>query len=101
MDAKEVLAARFPQPDFRGVCWWERDISTGMGWVAWARFPSAVLGPVSEWATTRSRTIPVPDWVHGLLNEWTEAAGVDAGKLFRRVSSAGRAWGDAVTEKLV
>jgi site-specific recombinase XerD len=47
------------------------------------------------------RTIPVPDWVHGLLNEWTQAAGIDAGKLFRRVSSAGRAWGKAVTEKLV
>ena len=47
------------------------------------------------------RTIPVPDWVHGLLNEWTQAAGIDAGKLFRRVNSAGRAWGEAVTEKLV
>jgi site-specific recombinase XerD len=34
------------------------------------------------------RTIPVPDWVHGLLNEWTQAAGIDAGKLFRRVSIA-------------
>jgi site-specific recombinase XerD len=47
------------------------------------------------------RTIPVPDWVHCLVDEWTKAAGIDAGKLFRRVSSAGRAWGDAVTEKLV
>src|ERR1022692_2391308 len=47
------------------------------------------------------RTIPVPDWVHGLLDDWTKAAGIDAGKLFRRVSSAGRAWGEAVTEKLV
>jgi site-specific recombinase XerD len=47
------------------------------------------------------RTIPVPDWVHGLLNEWTQAAGIDGSKLFRRVSSAGRAWGKAVTEKLV
>ena len=47
------------------------------------------------------RTIPVPDWVHGLLNEWTQAAGIDAGRLFRHVSSAGRAWGEAVTEKLV
>ncbi len=47
------------------------------------------------------RTIPVPDWVHGLLNEWTQAAGIEAGKLFRHVSSAGRAWGEAVTEKLV
>ena len=47
------------------------------------------------------RTIPVPDWVHALLNEWTKAAGIEAGKFFRHVSSAGRAWGEAVTEKLV
>ena len=47
------------------------------------------------------RTIPVPDWVHGLLDDWTKTAGIDAGKLFRRVSSAGRAWGVAVTEKVV
>src|SRR6202795_1745421 len=47
------------------------------------------------------RTIPVPDWVHRLLKEWTRAAGIESGKLFRRVSSAGRAWGEAVTEKLV
>ena len=47
------------------------------------------------------RTIPVPDWVHGLLADWTRAAGISAGSLFRRVSSAGRVWGEAVTEKLV
>jgi site-specific recombinase XerD len=47
------------------------------------------------------RTIPVPDWVRRELDSWSNAAGVDAGKLFRRVSSAGRAWGDGVTEKLV
>jgi integrase len=47
------------------------------------------------------RTIPVPDWVHDLLREWTKAAGIESGKLFRRVSSAGRAWGETVTEKLV
>ena len=47
------------------------------------------------------RTIPVPDRVHCLLNEWTQAAGIESGKLFRQVSSARRAWGEAVTEKLV
>jgi site-specific recombinase XerD len=47
------------------------------------------------------RTIPVPYWVHGLLDDWTRAAGISAGSLFRRVSSAGRVWGEAVTEKLV
>jgi integrase len=39
------------------------------------------------------RTIPVPDWVYSQLSEWTKAAGIETGHLFRRVSSAGRAWG--------
>ena len=47
------------------------------------------------------RTVPVPEWVRGLLNEWTNAAGIRSGRLFRRVSSAGRVWGEKVTEKLV
>jgi integrase len=46
------------------------------------------------------RTIPVPDWVYALLDDWTRAARINAGSLFRRVSSAGRVWGDVVTEKL-
>jgi site-specific recombinase XerD len=47
------------------------------------------------------RTVPVPDWVHGQLIEWTKAAGIETGKVFRRVSSAGRPWGEEVSEKLV
>ncbi|MBV9398861.1 MAG: site-specific integrase [Bryobacterales bacterium] len=47
------------------------------------------------------RTIPVPDWVHGLLDDWMKAAGVTSGSLFRRVSSVGKVWGESVTEKLV
>jgi hypothetical protein len=47
------------------------------------------------------RTVPVPDWVHGLLVDWTTAADIKIGSLFRRVSSAGKVWGEAVTEKLV
>jgi len=47
------------------------------------------------------RTIPLPDWVYRLLNDWLLAAGIQAGRLFRRVSSAGKPWGDGVTEKLV
>src|SRR5450432_2589181 len=47
------------------------------------------------------RTIPVPDWVHCLLDDWTTAAGISTGSLFRRVSSAGKVWGEAVSEKLV
>jgi site-specific recombinase XerD len=47
------------------------------------------------------RTVPVPDWLHGQLNEWIKGAGIEAGRLFRRVSSAGKPWGERVTEKLV
>jgi len=39
--------------------------------------------------------------VQALLDEWTKAAGIATGSLFRRVSSAGRVWGEGVTEKLV
>lgn len=47
------------------------------------------------------RTVPVPDWVHSQLRAWIMAAGIETGKVFRRVSSAGRPWGEGVTEKLV
>ncbi|MGA2882240.1 MAG: site-specific integrase [Bryobacteraceae bacterium] len=47
------------------------------------------------------RTVPVPDWVRGLLGDWMKSAGITSGSLFRRVSSAGRVWGERVTEKLV
>jgi site-specific recombinase XerD len=47
------------------------------------------------------RTIPVPDWVRRLLDDWMKAAGIASGRLFRRVSSADKVWGEGVTEKLV
>ncbi len=46
------------------------------------------------------RTVPLPEWVYRELSAWIAAAGIKAGKVFRRVSSAGNAWGDGVTEKL-
>jgi hypothetical protein len=36
------------------------------------------------------RTIPVPDWVYQLVKDWIGPAGIQAGKLFRKVSSAGK-----------
>jgi integrase len=45
------------------------------------------------------RTISVPDWV--ALTDWMTAAGIQTGRLFRKVSSAGKPWCDGVTEKLV
>src|SRR6202166_4985722 len=46
------------------------------------------------------RTVPVPDWVYCELSTWMEAAGIKGGRVFRRVSSASKSWGDGVTERL-
>src|SRR5215469_1888496 len=47
------------------------------------------------------RTVPVPDWVRTELDDWLVAAGIDRGKLFRRVNKVGRTWGDGMTVKAV
>jgi site-specific recombinase XerD len=47
------------------------------------------------------RTVPVPDWVKQMVDQWVAAVGVSAGRLFRCVCRAGTAWGDGVTEKVV
>jgi site-specific recombinase XerD len=47
------------------------------------------------------RTFPVPDWVQAELSAWVAAAGIQSGKLFRRVSTAGKIWGDGVSQKVV
>jgi site-specific recombinase XerD len=47
------------------------------------------------------RTIPLPIWVKQALDDWFAAAGVSGGRLFRRVSKAGRVWGEGLTEKVV
>src|SRR6516162_5159113 len=36
------------------------------------------------------RTVPVPDWVKSELEVWLAAAGIDRGKLFRRVNKVGK-----------
>src|ERR1700756_3759295 len=45
------------------------------------------------------RTVPVPDWVRSELNNWLVAAGIDRGRVFRRVNKVGKAWGDASRKK--
>jgi site-specific recombinase XerD len=47
------------------------------------------------------RTVPVPNWVRTELEDWLAAAGIDRGKLFRRVNKVGRAWGEGMTVKAV
>jgi site-specific recombinase XerD len=47
------------------------------------------------------RTIPVPEWVKGTIDEWLLAAGFDEGRMFRRVCRTGTIWGNEMTEKVV
>jgi integrase len=47
------------------------------------------------------RTVPIPDWVMVQLDDWLRAAGIDRGRIFRKVTKMGRVWGDGMTEKAV
>src|SRR5712675_1917776 len=47
------------------------------------------------------RTVQIPDWVKGQLDEWLRAAGIGRGRIFRRVTRMGRPWGDCMTEKSI
>jgi site-specific recombinase XerD len=46
-------------------------------------------------------TVPVPDWVKATLDEWTQAAAISDGRLFRCVNRSGAIWGEGITEKAV
>jgi site-specific recombinase XerD len=47
------------------------------------------------------RTVPIPGWVMEELRVWLNAAGIDRGKIFRRVTKMGRTLGEGMTEKAV
>lgn len=47
------------------------------------------------------RTVPMPEWVKGMIDLWVAAAGISTGRLFRCVCRAGKHWGDGVSERLV
>ena len=47
------------------------------------------------------RTVPVPAWAKRAVDEWTAAARVDGGAIFRRVSRLGKIWGDGITHKAI
>src|SRR6516165_1239370 len=47
------------------------------------------------------RTVPVPDWVRNQLRQWLASAAINRGRLLRRVSKAGKAWGEGMTVKAV
>ena len=58
------------------------------------RKPDGYLLVYSVGKSGHLRTIPVPYWVYRLLNDWTASAGIQAGKLFRKVKQCWQALGD-------
>src|SRR6266576_2445871 len=49
----------------------------------------------------RIRTVPIPGWAKQALDEWTTAAEIKDGKVFRAVSRAGKVWGQRITQNVV
>ncbi|MFZ0276308.1 MAG: tyrosine-type recombinase/integrase [Candidatus Sulfotelmatobacter sp.] len=47
------------------------------------------------------RTVPIPQWVKAALNQWTAAAGVTEGKIFRAVAGTGKVWGKGISQNVV
>jgi site-specific recombinase XerD len=47
------------------------------------------------------RTVPMPNWVKRAVDDWTEAAGIITGFIFRAVSRTGAIWGEHITARAV
>jgi site-specific recombinase XerD len=47
------------------------------------------------------RTVPIPEWVKSALDQWTVAAGVREGRIFRAVARAGKVWGKGISQNVV
>jgi site-specific recombinase XerD len=47
------------------------------------------------------RTVPIPNWVKAALDQWTRAAEVCEGKIFRAVARRGKVWGRGLSQNVV
>ena len=47
------------------------------------------------------RTVPIPEWVKAALDQWTAAAGVTEGRVFRAVARLGKVWGEGISQNVV
>jgi integrase len=47
------------------------------------------------------RTVPVPLWAKRSVDEWTAAAAINEGAIFRRISRLDKIWGDGITPKAI
>ncbi|MEJ2247796.1 MAG: site-specific integrase [Acidobacteriota bacterium] len=47
------------------------------------------------------RTVPMPTWVKKAIDDWTAAAEISEGVIFRRISKEGKVWGPGITSKSI
>jgi site-specific recombinase XerD len=47
------------------------------------------------------RTVPIPEWVKAALDQWTVAAGVMEGRIFRAVARTGKVWRKGISQNVV
>jgi site-specific recombinase XerD len=47
------------------------------------------------------RTVPIPEWVKTALDQWTRAANVTEGRVFRAVARMGKVWGRGISQNVV
>jgi site-specific recombinase XerD len=47
------------------------------------------------------RTVPIPRWVKAALDQWTMAADVREGRVFRAVARTGKVWGKGISQNVV
>jgi len=47
------------------------------------------------------RIVPVPLWAKRAVDQWTAAAGINVGAIFRRISRLDKIWGDGITPKAI
>ena len=47
------------------------------------------------------RTVPIPEWVKAALDQWTVAAEVSEGRIFRAVARTNKRWGRGISQNVV
>ena len=47
------------------------------------------------------RTVPIPHWAKQAIDEWTSAAGISKGRIFRAVARTGKVCGSGISENVV
>jgi site-specific recombinase XerD len=47
------------------------------------------------------RTVPIPRWVKAALDQWTMAADVREGRVFRALARTGKVWGKGISQNVV